>query len=403
MCLSTRLQGVAVGPFYAAGDRGRFIESRCLIAVCVIPLVKAVGVDVVVVYAVFKRAQAKVAPRAGEIYAAGSHVFFFCHAAIAKEEAPLLFKRMRGRGDEAAVPAVKHAADLAFFKQRIRAAKNEVHRALEQTAFVDLLSAAFFAQLIAQKAVVACDQVIGQRARKQRILRGGKAAVFHQKIIAQHRKCHFLPFFFGEQSIVDDGKVAHRHMIGADCHGIGAEGVVFAAETFDLETLADWMVLQAYFTNYDLPGNIRYIQTQEGGLWKIAFFDIDFGLRSEAVTWQHIMDPVNEFGSLTRTVLAQPEFQDILFRRMAELYKSGLCEETLIGILNDYGDTIEPELEREYERWGEGRGDLAVTKAELAEYIQSNRQSRCLAELCTAIGLDEAAVRAKYFGGMELE
>jgi len=185
--------------------------------------------------------------------------------------------------------------------------------------------------------------------------------------------------------------------------GTQEEKYRLAAETFDLETLADWMVLQAYFTNYDLPGNIRYIQTNEGEPWKIAFFDLDFGLRSKDVSWRYVMDPVNEFGNLTRTVLAQPEFQDLLFRRMAALYKNGLCEETLIGILNDYGDTVAAELEREYERWDEGRGDLAVTQAELTDFLQSNRQSRCLSELCTALDLDEAAVREKYFGGMELE
>lgn len=176
-----------------------------------------------------------------------------------------------------------------------------------------------------------------------------------------------------------------------------------AAETFDMETLADWMVLQAYFNNYDLPGNIRYIRPREGDEWKMAFFDLDFGLRSSGITWQYVMDPANEFGNLTRMVLKQPEFQDLLFRRMAHLYQNGLCEETLIRILEDYSDAVAPELAREYARWEEGAGDLAATQAEMTELIQSNRQSRCLSALCSSLALDEAEIRARYFEGMELE
>lgn len=172
---------------------------------------------------------------------------------------------------------------------------------------------------------------------------------------------------------------------------------------FDLETLADWMVLQAYFTNYDLPGNIRYIRTDDNDLWKMAFFDLDFGLRVADVTWSHVLDPVNEFGNLTRTVINQPEFRDILFRRMAMLFQNGLCEDRALSVLETYSSQIEGELPREYERWQEGAGDLSATRMELAEFIGSGRQSGCVDSLCAELGLDAAAIRAEYFGGMELE
>ena len=175
------------------------------------------------------------------------------------------------------------------------------------------------------------------------------------------------------------------------------------AAEFDLESLADWMVLQAYFTNYDLPGNIRYIRTADDQPWQMAFFDLDFGLRVADVTWDHVLDPVNEFGNLTRTVAAWPEFQDLLFRRMAALFAAGLNESSCLAALDEYCAAIAGELAREYQRWGEGAGELETTRAELRGMIQSNRQRECVDSLCRALGLDSAQIRAEYFGGMELE
>ncbi|MBQ2896627.1 MAG: CotH kinase family protein, partial [Oscillospiraceae bacterium] len=175
------------------------------------------------------------------------------------------------------------------------------------------------------------------------------------------------------------------------------------AAAFDLESLADWMVLQAYFTNYDLPGNIRYIRTADDQPWQMAFFDLDFGLRVADVTWDHVLDPVNEFGNLTRTVAAWPEFQDLLFRRMAALFAAGLNESSCLAALDEYCAAIAGELAREYQRWGEGAGELETTRAELRGMIQSNRQRECVDSLCRALGLDSAQIRAEYFGGMELE
>ena len=47
------------------------------------------------------------------------------------------------------------------------------------------------------------------------------------------------------------------------------------AEWLDMDSLADWMILQAYFTNTDVPGNVRYIYSAGDGKWRYALFDLD--------------------------------------------------------------------------------------------------------------------------------
>ena len=160
----------------------------------------------------------------------------------------------------------------------------------------------------------------------------------------------------------------------------------------DLESLADWMVLEAYFGNYDLPGNIRYIRASGEGLWHYAFFDLDFGLRKETIDWWSVLDNGNQFGCVTTTVVRVESFRELLFTRMAALFEAGLGEELLLEKLDEYFTLLEDELPREFERWPDGVGDPQRCRAELENYITANRQRQCAASLLTHLHLKEDAL-----------
>ena len=160
----------------------------------------------------------------------------------------------------------------------------------------------------------------------------------------------------------------------------------------DLESLADWMVLEAYFGNYDLPGNIRYIRANGEGLWHYAFFDLDFGLRKETIDWWSVLDNGNQFGCVTTTAVRVESFRELLFTRMAALFEAGLGEELLLEKLDEYFTLLEDELPREFERWPDGVGDPQRCRAELETYITANRQRQCAASLLTHLHLKEDAL-----------
>ena len=175
------------------------------------------------------------------------------------------------------------------------------------------------------------------------------------------------------------------------------------SDTVDLESLADWMVLETYFFNYDLPGNIRYIRANDHSPYLYAFFDLDFGLRRKNISWDHTLSDGNQFGLLTSNIIRFPEFQQLLLERMALLYENGLCEETQLELLDRYAAELAPELPREYARWTVGAADTEERVNALREMILDHRQSQCFDSLCKRLYLDRAATAQQYFGGRELE
>ena len=175
------------------------------------------------------------------------------------------------------------------------------------------------------------------------------------------------------------------------------------AEKFDLVSLADWMVLETYFYNYDLPGNIRYIRADENSKYQYAFFDLDFALRKDGLDWSYTLTDGQQFGLITSHIVDFPAFQSLLLERMALLFSQGLDQETMLSYLDRYTAELSPELEREYARWEQGKAGTDAMLAELREQITDHRQSRCFESLCKWLHLDAESLRAQYFGDRELE
>ena len=176
------------------------------------------------------------------------------------------------------------------------------------------------------------------------------------------------------------------------------------AEIIDLESLADWLILESYFYNYDLPGNIRYIRADSESKFLYAFFDLDFGLRKYELDWMYTtLDAANQFGFITKPIVGFSEFQNLLLTRMAFLFEHGLSEETLLRYLEEYSSQLKPELAREYVRWEAGAADTAAMEEELRTIICDHRQSRCFESFCKRIYLDADTVRNQYFSGFDLE
>ncbi len=57
------------------------------------------------------------------------------------------------------------------------------------------------------------------------------------------------------------------------------EYYAWASERVDMTAMADWLLLEGYFNNMDVGGNIRYVYGDNtGGKWRPAFFDFDIAL-----------------------------------------------------------------------------------------------------------------------------
>ena len=89
-------------------------------------------------------------------------------------------------------------------------------------------------ELVRQEAVVTRDQILRQRAEKQRVLRGTQQAVLHDEAVAVHAQRDLLTLRFRRESIVHDSQIVHMHIIGADGQRPGAEGVVLPPQLIRL-------------------------------------------------------------------------------------------------------------------------------------------------------------------------
>ena len=82
---------------------------------------------------VFKSAQPVIPPGPGQIDGAGTHPLLRRKAAVQEAEPFGLLQRVGRGGGIADIPRVRQGADFTPLKQRLSAAEDKVHRALDET------------------------------------------------------------------------------------------------------------------------------------------------------------------------------------------------------------------------------------------------------------------------------
>ena len=99
-----------------------------------------------------------------------------------------LLEAVSGSGGVSHAPSVLEGADLAVLKHRVAAAKDEVHRPLDEAAGEALAAGLGKPQPVGQEAVVPLNEVGGQGAQKQSVLGGGQAAAIHDEVLGRRNQ-----------------------------------------------------------------------------------------------------------------------------------------------------------------------------------------------------------------------
>ena len=128
----------------------------------------------------------------------------------------------------------------------------------------------------------------------------------------------------------------------------------YVAERVDIESLIDWIIMEAYCCNSDVQQNLRYFRSSDtGGKWQYAFYDLDWTFRtpmpflhifSTQKTWQHM--------TICKNMIQNPLFREQFFTRLAEAMETTLSDENVIARICYYEDLLDPEVARERKRWG---------------------------------------------------
>ena len=131
----------------------------------------------------------------------------------------------------------------------------------------------------------------------------------------------------------------------------------YVADRIDVQSFAQWLLLEAYFNNRDTAGNIRYFRgVQPDSKWRTMFFDLDISMENpNAYIWE-IVDPgESQIGRILSKLMRSSEFKQVMLETASGMYKNGLGHELALEILNRMVDELEPEMTRNLSRWGESR------------------------------------------------
>ena len=174
---------------------------------------------------------------------------------------------------------------------------------------------------------------------------------YSEKYVADHTGSHEenvtiarAPVKFGELYELFE-YIIHHDMTDPECYA-------YASDRLDMASLANWMALEAYFNNFDIAGNIRYIKGDvPDSKWRLALFDLDISMTSVYAGWEQVFQPGYQIGQVTNSLRKSPQFRQTVLECASTLYHNGLTDSYMLSVYDDIIAQIDPEMERDCLRW----------------------------------------------------
>lgn len=169
----------------------------------------------------------------------------------------------------------------------------------------------------------------------------------------------------------------------------------------DIDSLIDWMIIEGYSANTDIGGgNVRYVRSTQGdGKWRFMLYDMDSTLEISTNRFRNVLMPSSTQCAVFITQLMENEdFAHRFLTRAAELLSTTLSEENVLAELERLCTLIEPEVGRDYARFGrrieEWKGSVETLRMRL---IEKQWSAGCVDALCSYFRLTPQQ-RVEYFG-----
>lgn len=181
------------------------------------------------------------------------------------------------------------------------------------------------------------------------------------------------------------------------CNIYNPESYQYIADRFDMESAAQWLLLETYFNNRDTDGNIRYcVGNQPDSKWRTMFFDLDISMENGNAFIGEIINPDSEPGRIMSKLLQSSEFRRVLLETASGLYKNGLGYELALEILDQMIEETAAEMPRNLGRWGESRQLFENNLAKQRAVFTPARDQSWLQIVKTYTGADDETMAA-YF------
>ena len=140
--------------------------------------------------------------------------------------------------------------------------------------------------------------------------------------------------------------ITTHNMADSECYN-------YVDERLDLDSLACWMGMEAWFDNQDINGNIRYVKLSENAKWQMVLYDLDFSLLNTEARWNNAK-AATQLGPVNSALLKNPEYRERFLRNCAGLTERGLTAENAAAVLDRLLLPLDEEtVKKDCERWND--------------------------------------------------
>lgn len=137
-----------------------------------------------------------------------------------------------------------------------------------------------------------------------------------------------------------------------------AENYNYVASKLDLESVADYYILESFAGNFD-AGNVRVCKSSEGGKWQFIFYDLDYSFAYKKDAPKALFktfstdthDGLDSANAIIYKLMQTSKFQSILFERLDILTKNELSSKNLLARWDNLINLVSHDMKYNIERW----------------------------------------------------
>ncbi len=177
------------------------------------------------------------------------------------------------------------------------------------------------------------------------------------------------------------------------------ENYAYAKSVLDIDSYIDWIIFEAYMSNVDINGNIRYYKNPSTGLWQIGLADLDLGIVGSYRAFEEVAETFHH-GQMVSALMKNDDFNDALARRLAELLSNELSDENVIALIDEMSDTIRSEATWEAARWERSPVYGWESTVDYMRNFCDGRAQEMIDSLCSLLHFTPEQ-RQAYFGELE--
>ena len=176
------------------------------------------------------------------------------------------------------------------------------------------------------------------------------------------------------------------------------EAYAHANEILDMQSLAQWVCLQCYFSNRDALGNIRYVKGDvPDARWRIMLFDFDISMETYVSYLTTLLSGERQISNVIISLRESEEFRRLLLDTAASLYRNGLNAEGVLATFDEMAAQIEVEAPRDVRFWETSKkGAYEYYISEQRKKLGEQREQTWLACIQAYCRVDEAAMREAF-------